>query len=423
MRYNWTLALLLFIFSASANAQRHDSLTILEPEKITRIVDTSLRITNLNPFFSLHVDSSLNYKLQINRKAKPDQYFWYLKNPPAGLRIDKDSGIVSFKANKSLFLSGRLKYDTDYPVTVGVQNLNDPKEKVDTTFTITWYNTDVILPKIKASVVGDIVVTEGEKVNFNVMCENGNFPIDQVLFSSNVTISNFKAPSKCNEPFQWTPSYDFVNEKDSARTRIVTLYFIGTTKFNYSDTARVRVVVKDGLDFDASNLEYYKQDSALSKWIKDLKITFFMLDQKIRKTRGTRSTFEISAAASTLAGTALSTLSDSKSTQNVGKALPGISVAAVPIKEVAAPSKNTEQNQATLIRSTIKRLEYIQFDNRLSGDRDPLVTSKTETLRKERSQSQIQLAEVPMEDSSQIPERVINEYFNSQKVQRKYRMK
>lgn len=33
-------------------------------------VDTSLRIINLYPFFSLHVDSSLSYRLQINKPLK-----------------------------------------------------------------------------------------------------------------------------------------------------------------------------------------------------------------------------------------------------------------------------------------------------------------------------------------------------------------
>ena len=75
-------------------------------------VDTVLRIMNLNPFFSLHVDSSLQYQLQINKN--PDNYFWYLKNAPVGLRIGKDNGLITFKADKAYFLSGRLKYDIPY---------------------------------------------------------------------------------------------------------------------------------------------------------------------------------------------------------------------------------------------------------------------------------------------------------------------
>src|SRR5687767_9409417 len=66
--------------------------------------DTVLRIVNLSPFFTLHVDSTLNYQLQINKD--PSQYFWYLKNSPVGLKMNKDNGLLSFKAEKSYFLSG-----------------------------------------------------------------------------------------------------------------------------------------------------------------------------------------------------------------------------------------------------------------------------------------------------------------------------
>ncbi len=41
------------------------------------ILTLSLRIINLNPYFTLHVDSSLSYQLQINKN--PENYFWYLK--------------------------------------------------------------------------------------------------------------------------------------------------------------------------------------------------------------------------------------------------------------------------------------------------------------------------------------------------------
>src|SRR3954465_2078044 len=98
--------------------------------------DTALRIIDLNPFFTLHVDSAFTYQLQINKN--PGNYFWYLKNSPVGLRINKENGVVSFKADKSYFLSGKLKYDVNYKVMVGVQNLTDPKEKIDTSFTIVF---------------------------------------------------------------------------------------------------------------------------------------------------------------------------------------------------------------------------------------------------------------------------------------------
>src|SRR6478672_2442049 len=99
---------LLFIFSvlvSKSNAQESDSMVVFHP-------DSSLRIINLNPYFTLHVDSSLNYPLQINKNE--ENYFWYLRNAPVGLRIGKDNGLLSFRADKSYFLSGKLKYDVNY---------------------------------------------------------------------------------------------------------------------------------------------------------------------------------------------------------------------------------------------------------------------------------------------------------------------
>src|SRR3954468_6031525 len=89
-------------------------------------IDTALRIINVNPFFSVHVDSTLNYQFEINKDL--EGYFWYLKNAPPGLHLNKDNGLLSFKADKSYFLSGRLKYDYNYKVALGIQNLSNPRE-------------------------------------------------------------------------------------------------------------------------------------------------------------------------------------------------------------------------------------------------------------------------------------------------------
>src|SRR6188768_1782349 len=61
--------------------------------------------------------------LRINKNQA--DYYWYLKNSPVGLKIDKDNGVLTFKAEKSYFLSGRLKYDYEYKVNIGIQNLNN----------------------------------------------------------------------------------------------------------------------------------------------------------------------------------------------------------------------------------------------------------------------------------------------------------
>ena len=88
--------------------------------------DSVLRIRNLNPYFSLHVDSALSYQLELNRD--PSKYFFFMKNAPVGMKI-RENGLLTFRADRSYFLSGRLKYDNEYKVNIGVQvtlKLNPP---------------------------------------------------------------------------------------------------------------------------------------------------------------------------------------------------------------------------------------------------------------------------------------------------------
>ncbi|OJU22936.1 MAG: hypothetical protein BGN92_09125 [Sphingobacteriales bacterium 41-5] len=422
--------LLISTFFAEAQTipepQARDTTHLPVPVPVVTFVDTTLRILNLNPYFSLHVDSSLSYRLLINRPQK--NYYWYLKNAPAGLMIDKDNGTLSFKSNKNIFRSGRLKYDTEYPVHIGLQSLVNPNDKVDTTFSITWYNTDVVVPRVKPSVVSPVTVEEGYKLSFNVMCEDGNFPIDKILFSSSQTISNYKLPKSCDDSFEWVPPYDFVTDADKAKEKTIDLFFIGTTKFNFSDTARVRVIVKESLNYDIATGEFKDVNERLTKWILDLKYTFLQLDKRVKKTKSTRSAFDITTATSTVTGTIFATTANKDKTVNdwkadAGKIMPSAGVVLIPVKEAAAPQKTAEQNQASLVRSTIKRLEYVQFDNKLSGEKDPNIAAKTENLKKELRQSQIQLAEVPTDIANNMSAEELNRYFDSPKVQKKYRLK
>lgn len=424
MRY--PILILLLCFFSVANAQvRPDSIVLKPIQEIPHIFypDTALRITNFSPFFSMHVDSSLNYRFQINKD--PRKYYWYLKNAPAGFKIDKDNGTLSFRSNKSLFLSGRLKYDREYPISFGVQSLSNPADRLDTTLNVIFYSTDVVYPKIKPSVVSPVTINEGDRLSFNVLCENGNFPIEKILMSSDISIGNFKLPKTCDDNFEWVPGYDFVTEKDAKGERIVNLEFIGTTNFNFADTARVKVVVKDGLNYDIATKEYNDALRLMKIWILRYKYTFYQLDKKIKKTKGWRSGFDITTASTTLTGTVLATTAEKDDTkkQNTGKILPSIGVVAMPVKEAAAPQKTTEQNQATLLRVNIKRLDYMITENQLLGTRDPLINAKTETLKKELRQSQDQLREVPTEMSERFSEKQLNDYFDNPRVQKKYRFK
>jgi|GEM_PF-6995064 len=156
---------------------------------ITIPQDTVLRIKNLNPYFTLHVDSVLQYPLEINKN--PSDYYWFLRNSPVGLRINKDNGALTCKVEKSFFFSGKLKYDQEYKVAVGVQSLSNPKERVDTFFTIVFYNTDIIPSRVKPSVSGTLYVEEGQTVNFKIQCETGSFPIENITFFSNTPLINY----------------------------------------------------------------------------------------------------------------------------------------------------------------------------------------------------------------------------------------
>ena len=384
-------------------------------------IDTALRIVNLNPFFTLHVDSSLSYQLQINKN--PDQYFWFLKNSPIGLRINKDNGLLSFKADKSYFLSGRLKYDVNYKVVVGVQNLTDPRERIDTSFSIVFYNTEIVATKVKPNVSGRIYINEGEPIRFRILCEDGSFPFENILMLSNEPIYDYKDVKKCDDEFSWTPPYDFVNaEKDSAKVRIVTLSFIGTTKFQAKDTAQVKLIVRDALNYPLAKQEYDQVVKNVRSYVLNLKYSFLQLDKRLRKTKNTRTTFDLTSATTSLTGTILNT-AKSEEAQRTGKVLPSVGLAMVPIKEAVVPNKAVDQNQASLIRTSIKRLEYMLYDNQLIGEKDWDISRKTNKLRDELKQIQVQLIDVPMELTNDLTEEELNRYFNSPKVNKKYRLK
>ena len=250
MKSPFLLIAVSFIFNG-LNAQGTDPDVPITDSVHRFTTDSSLRIVNLNPYFTQHVDSGLSYQFEINKD--PSKYYWYLKNSPVGLKINKDNGLLTFKAEKSYFLSGNLKYDFPYKVLIGVQSLLNPIEKTDTSFTLLFYNTDIIPSKLRPTVAGTLDVDEGETVNFKVQCETGSFPIEDILFSSSIPITNFSLVSKCNDEFKWTPDYGFVKGKDST---VVNLFFVGSTRFQVRDTATVHLVVKKALNYPLAKAEY-----------------------------------------------------------------------------------------------------------------------------------------------------------------------
>jgi len=397
-----------------------DSIT-LNADSLHRVnLDTLLRIKNLNPYFSIHVDSTLNYNLEINRDEA--KYYWYIRNSPVGLKINKDNGMLTFKADKSFFLSGKLKYDNEYKVVMGVQSLDNPTDKLDTFFSIQFYNTDIIASRVKPSVNSTLVVDEGDTVAFRVQCENGNFPIENITFFANTPLKNYTLVKKCDDDFVWTPPFDFVKETDSGRVRILTLSFVGANRFMIKDTSTVKIIIRDALNYPLAVQEYQLQAKNISTYILQLKYTFLQLDKSVKRTKNARTTFDITGSTTALTGTIMAS-SASVGMQKTGKILPGVGVSLVPIKEAIAPAKVFDQNQASQIRTSIKRLDYMLKDNSLVGERDADITKKTNKLKDELKQIQIQLIDIPLEFTNDMNEEELNQYFNSPKVQRKYRTK
>jgi len=383
-------------------------------------MDTSLRITNFNPYFTLHVDSTLSYPFRINRLS--DRYHWYTKNAPVGLKVNKDNGLLSFRAEKSYFLSGRLKYDQPYKVMIGVQNEDDARERFDTSFTIMFYSTEIIPSRLRPTVSNNITIDEGERLSFIVQCDEGSFPIQHINFSSSRTLQQFSLVNRCNDRFEWTPDYDFVKETDSGKVKIVVLNFVGTTQFGAKDTTTVRVVVRDALNYPYLQQEYNVLQKNIQYYILQLKYSFFQLDRKLKKNKKTRTTFDLTTASTSLTGTILNTQS-SDDAQRAGKILPSVGLSLVPIKEAVAANKTVEQNQASMLRNAIKRLEYMVTDNMLVSEKDPELMRKMNKLREELKQTQVQLLDVPLELTSGMSEAELNRYFNSRKVVKKYRLK
>lgn len=378
--------------------------------------DSVLRIKNMDPYFNVHVDSTLSYQFEINRD--PSKYYFFLKNAPVGLKI-KENGLLQFRADKSYFLSGRLKYDFEYKVDMEVQNLNDPKDHLDTTFTISFFTTEIIASHVKPTVSNVLYVEEGDTISFRVQCETGTYPIESINFYSSIPIKTNSIIKECNDDFTWSPPYDFVKDGDSAKTKLLLLYFVGTNKVFMRDTAIIRIYVKDALNYPYMVQDYNAITKNFRTYILQLKYAFFQLDRKVKKTNHTRTGFDMTTATTALGGT----IATSTNSPTTGAILPSVGVAMVPVKETVAPPQTADQNMASLVRSSIKRLDYTMHDNALIGEKDPDIVKKITALKNELKQTQVQLIDVPLEETSGMTEEQLNAYFDNPKVNKKYRLK
>jgi hypothetical protein len=227
---------------------------------------------------------------------------------------------------------------------------------------------------------------------------------------------------KCDDDFVWTPGFDFVKESDPGKERTVVLSFVGANKFMVRDTAQVKIVVKDALNYPLTVEDYKLTVNVINSYVLRLKYTFLQLDKGVKNTKSTRTTFDITGSTTALTGSILSS-SKGANEQNIGKVLPSVGVSLVPVKEAVAPQKVTEMNQASQVRTAIKRLEYMVSDNAIVGERDPDIARKTAKLKEELKQMQVQLVDIPIEITSEMNEKELNQYFNSPKVMKKYRVK
>ncbi|HMH32838.1 MAG TPA: hypothetical protein VK543_07400, partial [Puia sp.] len=287
---------------------------------------------------------------------------------------------------------------------------------------LVFFTTEIIPSRVKPTVNSTLYIDEGDTVSFRVQCETGSFPIESIAFFSSQPVKNAKLVRQCDDDFVWSPSFDFVKESDSSHMKPVFLSFVGTTKFFTKDTAVVRIYVRDALDYPAARREYDRVVQVYSKYVLQLKYSFVQLDKSVKHSRNTRSGFDLTTASTALGGTVLAT-SSAVGTQNVGKVLPGVGVALVPVKETVAPPKSYEQNAASLVRGAIKRMQYTLTDNSIVSERDLEIVRKTNKLKDELKQTQLQLIDIPIDETNNMTEQELNEYFNSPKVNKKYRLK
>jgi hypothetical protein len=263
---------------------------------------------------------------------------------------------------------------------------------------------------------------EGDTISFKVQCETGTYPIESMNFYSNIPIKTNSVIKECNDDFTWSPPYDFVKDTDSTKQKLLILYFVGTNKIFMRDTATIRIYVKDALNYPYMKEEYNLAVRNINTYILRLKYAFFQLDKKVKKTKNTRTDFDMTTATTALGGTIFSSAS-SQDAKTAGTILPSVGVALVPVKEAVAPQLTAEQNQAGLVRSSIKRLEYSMRDNALVGEKDMEITKKITALKNELKQTQVQLIDVPLEETSSMTEEQLNAYFNNPRVNKKYRLK
>jgi len=169
--------------------------------------------------------------------------------------------------------------------------------------------------------------------------------------------------------------------------------------------------------------EHALLNKELTKYIQDLKLTFYVVSRNIKSNKKTRTGFDVTGSTMALAGTVINTTVTAPGGKDLGKILPSVGLTLVPVKEAVAPNKIQEQNTATQVRAAIKRMEYMQSENLLVGDRDPEILTKIKKIRDELKQTRLQLVDLPMVEFENVSQQDVDEYFNSPKVNKRYKLK
>ena len=302
--------------------------------------------------------------------------------------------------------------------------MNDPKDRVDTSITILFYSTEILVSQIKPEVLGTISAEEGDTVRFNIQCETGTFPIEQINFTSNIPLTTTQPLTKCNDVFSWAIPFDFIKENDTTKVRNVILQFVGGDKFHNKDTAEVRIAVRPGINYPQKVQEHQKVHQEMYNYVQNLKITFYVVSKNIKNNKSTRTAFDISSSTTSFVGTVVASTAATPAKANVAKIFPSVGLTLVPVKEAVAPNKVQEQNTASQLRGITKRLEYLLSENQLIGERDPEIVAKTQKLRQELKTAQMQLIDLPtVEFGPGVNQAEADKYFNDPKVIKKYKLK
>ena len=218
--------------------------------------------------------------------------------------------------------------------------------------------------------------------------------------------------------------FDFIRDNDTATQKILLLQFIGVDKFQNKDTTAIKFQIRPGINYPMKIAEHRLVTDELKKYITNLKLTFYVISKTIKSTKSMRTGFDVSGSTTAMMGTIISTTATSSGSKNTGAILPSIGLSLVPIKEAVAPGRVQEQNTASQIRATIKRLEYILSENGQLIERDPEILVKAKKMREELKQSQMQLIDLPMvEFDPKYTQQDAEKYFNNPKVNKKYKLK